>query len=780
MTQINTDEVFNKLKKQHGEEFARVIRGDRDHNGNLCEVPNIVHILEFAGRNPDDAKMLRPIIDEIYNQHEESIYNTNKDPLTLLDKAGYKAWYVENEKQQNSIAGYFRSQQAVDKGMTGGHPRTNVGQHKKHGELLCTIYSNFDYGANRFDSHYIIHAVRKEVVGDDKLPESKWHIKPSNNPERQDPYGTSVISIQIPKVGGSISIKNRYNHTVDNPDSTFDNNPDNIVLGLTNSLQKHFDVKFNTAKKPMPSNFCIINDQFVRYNQEINNVYFGPNYYFSGSDITRLNKDFQVMLDCFILDKRTGTVYNPGNADDSCFPVLKDLFQGKKIEEKKSKSGQQLFADGTHIATVKDGELTYINLSNVTQMAPYFLNHNKKLESIDLSPKLTHLTAGFLGNNENLASIDLPNVTKIDFAVLMHNKNLASIDLPNVTKIDDMFLQHNENLASINLPKVTEIGDNFLECNTQLTSIDLPNATKIGEDFLEKNKQLSYINLSPDITEINKGFLRYNQNLTLIDLPNVTKIGDTFLEYNENLISINLPNVTEIGHDFLCSNKTLPSIDLPNVTKIGDCFLCNNNYITSIDLPNVTEIGSHFLQGNKIIRSVNIPKVTKIGHNFLVDNENLTSISLPKVKDIGMFFLQQNKKLTSVDLPNVTHISDNFLEQNEDLTFIGLPNVTGIGDFFLEHNKKLSTINLPKVENIGSFFLPHNKNLVSLDLPNIVHIGHYSLRNNKKLQSINAPKMDPNDPRFKRLEMICATNKLNFLVRPFYRIANKATKKFDY
>ena len=50
------------------------------------------------------------------------------------------------------------------------------------------------------------------------------------NPDRQDEYGVSVISIQFSR--GSInhlSIKNRYNHTVDNPDCTFNNNLDNII-----------------------------------------------------------------------------------------------------------------------------------------------------------------------------------------------------------------------------------------------------------------------------------------------------------------------------------------------------------------------------------------------------------------------------------------------------------------------------------------------------------------------------------------------------------------------
>ena len=64
-------------------------------------------------------------------------------------------------------------------------------------EELCTFRD-----PSRFQRYHIINAVRKDV---DK-------IKRGNPPQRDDEYGTSVISIQILKTGGFISIKNRYNH----------------------------------------------------------------------------------------------------------------------------------------------------------------------------------------------------------------------------------------------------------------------------------------------------------------------------------------------------------------------------------------------------------------------------------------------------------------------------------------------------------------------------------------------------------------------------------------
>ena len=37
------------------------------------------------------------------------------------------------------------------------------------------------------------------------------------------------------------------------------------------------------------------------FNYEVNNTYFGPDYYFSGSTITKLNTDYEVMMDYYIL-----------------------------------------------------------------------------------------------------------------------------------------------------------------------------------------------------------------------------------------------------------------------------------------------------------------------------------------------------------------------------------------------------------------------------------------------------------------------------------------------
>ena len=774
---VNTKDIEKQLKKIIGERNMHKIR-----DAKLFAVPNIVHVLEFAGRNEEEIDKIIPVLQEIYLNKEESKYRTHLNPLELLDRAGYKAWYVNNEQEQNAIGGYFRSQKAVDHGMTGGHPRTSVGG--TNGELICTIYTNLDYGKKRFEDYYMVNAVKKEALGDDKLPEDQWHIKPAEQPQREDEYGRSVISIQIAKPnGGFISIKNRYNHTVADPDNTFDSNPDNIIPGLSYALEKHFGVKFNTTNNSLPDNFRMVNDQVVRFYQEIDNVYFGPNYYFSGSNITKLNNDYEYMLDYFILDSRTGEVRTPCDSVKDCaIDILNNEFKGKKINIQ-TNGNQRIFSvDGVKIATTENGQLVELNLPNTTQINNGFLWVNDTLKSINLpevkeigdsfllnnseltsinAPKLEKLGNATLSYNKNLTELNLPEVKKIGVNFLSYNKSISSINLPKVESIGHMFLSDNGNLTELNLPKVKSIGDNFLWSNNKLSSINLPKVESIGRSFLSNNEGLKKLNL-PEIKKIDNGFLFCNKSISSINLPKVESIGASFLFHNINLTELNLPEIKKIGNGFLCVNEKLTSINLPQVEliednfltfnkslkelnlpevkKIGNDFLSCNNSLISINLPHVESIGNNFLKGNGNLIELNLPEVKNIGDSFLFFNKSLKELNLPKVKNIGEFVLGANVNLTSINLPQVESIGKAFCLYG-GLTELNLPKVKKIGDSFLKFGKNLSSINLPQVESIGHDFLRDNENLTELNLPEVKEIGDRCLFYNQVLTSINLPKV---------------------------------------
>ena len=336
MSEIDTDKVFKTLKDKHGEKFAQVIRGDRDHGENLCAIPNIVHILEFAGRDENEAETLRKVLLELYKSKGESQYVTNKNPLQLLDEAGYDAFVVENEKQKNSIKKYYR-----------------------HGEEICTFND-----PSRHKNYYMIHAIKR---GADKIKPAK-----KGEEKREDEYGTSVISIQIAKPnGGFISIKNRYNHTVNNPDATFDNNPDNIIPGLSYSLKKYFNVDFNVTHAPLPNNFRMVNDQLVRFNHEINNIYFGDYYYFSGSEITKIDKNSQLLFypDCLLsISKGNNSIISLAQQRTEMAESLTEIIRDKKVAISGKDKNKKISVDGETFIELEDGKITFVHAPNAKEI----------------------------------------------------------------------------------------------------------------------------------------------------------------------------------------------------------------------------------------------------------------------------------------------------------------------------------------------------------------------------------------------------------------------------
>ena len=449
MPEINTDDMYKKIKKQNGEAVAKILRSEI-----LLDIPNIAHVLEFAGNDSEQIKQLVPVIREIYKTQKTPEYQTNKNPLELLNDAGYDAFVVKTEKQKNSIAKYYR---------------TN--------EKLCTFND-----PHRHENYYIIHAIKR---GADK-------IKPSNHPEREDEYGTSVISIQIAKTGGFISIKNRYNHTVNNPDATFNNNPDNIIRGLSYSLKKYFDVEFNTTENSLPDNFRMVNDQLVYFNYEVNNMYFGPDYYFSGSTITKLNKDYEIMLDYFILDTRTGKIRNQiENISDDTINVINEELKNKKIVVKtnpNNKHERMIYADSVHVLSVENGEVTELNLPNIKKIGSGFLHSNKKLRKFN-APNLESIGNQFLDTAE-LTELNLPNVKTIGFNFLYCNRTLKKFNAPNLETVNDDFLYFNKELTDLELPSLKTVFSNFLFNNEKLEKFYAPNLQKAMTGFLSNNKKL--------------------------------------------------------------------------------------------------------------------------------------------------------------------------------------------------------------------------------------------------------------------------------------------------
>ena len=557
-----------------------------------------------------------------------------KSPFELLDEAGYILYECKTEEDIQSFKKYY-----------------------KKDEELCT------FNGGRLDNCYVYFAVKKNV--NEIIRES------FKNPERQDLYGTSVISIQFTKDSSHIlSIKNRYNHTVENPDATFGNNLDNIILGLTNSFEIYCGMKQQFKSEDFEiKGYVMANDgKYYKYNMEIYNVYYCPNnIIIDNFEVKKYPKEKYIVLDYFILDLKSGDVksYDYG-IDDSFKETMKDC--GKPVVYNEGDYKKIIF----YIEKKSPIIIVLDKLNNIVEF------ENKNIKRIH---------ARFLRYNKKLLKINIPNVNLIEHDFLYKNQGLTQIDLPKVKRISSCFLENNNILNKISLPNVEYIGGKFLRLNKELTEIDLPKAKKIDYSFLSTNKKIKKVSI-PNVEYIYGNFLCCAVELKKLDMPKVKEIGDDFLYKNKNLKRISLPNVEIIGSGFLLSNSELIEIDLPKAIKIHNFFLCANEKLQRISMPNVEIICS----------------------DFLLQNRELIEIELSSVKEIGESFLYHNEKLEKIDLPNVEIIQSRFLSNNEVLNEINIPKVSSIYYDFLKKNTKLRKITILNMEIIEDI-IKNNPNL---------------------------------------------------------------------
>ena len=584
----------------------------------------------------------------------DKIVKITKTPKELLSEAEYDLYECHTEDEIQAFKKYYSP-----------------------GEELCT------FGGGRLENCYVFFAVKKNI---EEIKRANFH-----NPDRQDLYGTSVLSIQFTRDDAHhLSIKNRYNHTVVNPDATFSNNLDNIIPGLTDSFEKCYGMaqKCNSTNFEIPNYVCV-GKKYYKYNYEIDNVYYCPNnIIIDNYEVKRLDKRRYILLDYYILDLQNKEIksYQPIDSFPSTIEKITKIEVEKDQEEKRI-----------------------------------------KIETVD-----GNVFVG-LDKNNNIIYYQNDTVKKISDNFMRYNVTLSNLKLPQAQIIENSFLYHNKALEVIELPECRETGKDFLRSNTSIKNVYLPKAKHLGFGFLPRNETLEVIEL-PECIIIGNCFLGFNTNIKNVYLPKAKIIGEAFLLRNEALEVIELPECREIGGHFLEGNTNIKNVYLPQAQIIGECFLYNNKALESIELPECRKIGDYFLDKNPNIENVYLPQVQTIEDDFLTYNQALETIELPKCRKIGRNFLEFNPNIKRIYLPQTQIIGGCFLQCNEALETIKLPECRVIEDSFLENNKNIKSIYLPEV-----LIIPSNLETI----PQIQSAEKKDTNKNKcktlKLSYINSP-----------------------------------------
>lgn len=326
-------------------------------------------------------------------------------------------------------------------------------------EELCT------FNGGRLDSCRVWFAVKENAV---KINRASF-----KNPRRQDEYGTSVISIQFTRANNILSIKNRYNHTVANPDNTFNSDLDNIIEGLTSAFYADYGVKSaNKSENFELKNYVEVDGKFYKYNYEYDNIYYCPDNTIIDNFKVKKLPNHQMLVDRCIFDfkGKTVSVYAPGFSQDAFVETVKNLkemsFKDNVITLTKSNG------DTVEIVIDEDRRIISLTDNELVSCKDNYVHDWKYVKEITL-PKLTQCDDVCFLCNDALTTLNLPKLERCGDNCFRFNKVLTTLSLLELERCGNLCFKDNEELTTLNLPKLKKLGGGCLIGSHKLISLNL-------------------------------------------------------------------------------------------------------------------------------------------------------------------------------------------------------------------------------------------------------------------------------------------------------------------
>ena len=457
-----------------------------------------------------------------YTKENDLIVKTSKTPYELMSNAGYILYECKNQEEILSFKKYYSKD-----------------------EELCT------FKEERLKTNYVFFAVKKDV---DRIKRDEFKI-----PQRQDRYGTSVISIQFTKGDNNIvSIKNRYNHKVQNPDATYSNNLDNIIQGLTYSFNKYY--KFNIDyKDSFELNGWVkaIDNKFYKYNYEINNIYYCVDNIIIDSKRNVISdfkdKEKYLVIDYFILDIVKKKIY---------------LYDER----------------------LKDSFIDNINIKKINILK------DKNIKIIDIIPLEGENITIKINSKSQILSYINNNIKKVKDNFLCDNTTINEIIMNSLEQTGDYFLEKNKCLKYIEFNKLKNAGNNFISNNRIIEIAIMNNLEKVGHSFMHENRSIKKFIANNLKIVGNYFFSNASFNLINLILNNLEVVGDGFLDKNISVKNFQAPKLKVVGNSFFRYNKNIKELILDNLQVVEDMFLYSDDMLEYFSASKLKKVGKYFLK----------------------------------------------------------------------------------------------------------------------------------------------------------------------------------------
>lgn len=722
---VMTKLVYDIIKKQNGEAFAKAIR---NYDSGIFDVPDLARIVRYAGRN---ALPLLPFLESLKEIQIEEVPG-HLSPFKLLELAGYDAYYADTLEKQNAIQKYFESY-----------------------EKLCTFNDN-----ERYNNYYIINAVKKNVQ---KIKRKDFYGIES----RQDAYGTSVISIQILKKGGFISIKNRYNHTVPGCDNTFNSNPDNIIEGLSFAIKKYFNVDFSSRKVLLREGYTYQNNQIFKYGLECNNIYYGEDFYLKDGVVYPLNKDCQMMAIPFIFDLKKREVLSPSGVRHCFDGEIKDGI----LQVIKQGDERVLTLNGRPVVVTKNGQIKKLCLLKTKELGVCsFSGYFKMLETIE-APLLKTLEAGSFNGLKNLKKASFPVLENLSkdtftgtsgtiFAPKLAEKGIIffaslGIDVLNKQVISQGIYSSKFitflNQRMFNNQVTVQINDDGTQSllvedeellkfrDGKLISFTLPEMNGLKTDLIYNLPDLEEVNLSKVTGCISGGNFNNCPKLKKVFLPNVTEIGSNVFCNCESLEEINCPKVLYLEWHCVRNNPHLKRVFMPELRETKDECFCHNGYET-LSLPNLEKVKSNCFCYAPKLKKLDLPFLSYTKERCFCDLNEIEELTLPSLISYwGECSFLNNKNLKKVRLNEIEVIRARSFINCPNLEIVVLDKASVILENSLCELPALETVIAPEIDSIDENVLSHCEKLKSVYMPHLRLIKRDNFYNTPLLSVLYAP-----------------------------------------
>lgn len=564
---------YDIIKKHYGEKFAQYCRA---HFPTILEQGEGVlanHIMSLFAPNKSlyddlidndleyDAKSY--IQGAYFRQKANTDPQPEPHPSILMRKAGYTLY------ECSTVADVERFKQFW-----------------KPTEALCT-FKNIE---GRLERCHVFFAVKDNAT----------ILRRENfiNPRRQDEYGTSVISLQFNKGEyNDVSIKNRYNHSVDDPDATFSNDLENIYPGLTDSFAQHYGYNFHPVNTGLQlPGYTIANDgRRYKYNLESDAVYFcGDNTIIKDGEVTQLDKFTKILVGNYIFDTQNKTItkfatetregierrFSKNARFASLSSQEKELFIQEQVKASQEDAFTQSFGKIVKMEVVKgktqgsrviqvaneNGEQSFVEIDKNNDMVAFVNNYVQEVGD------------DFLAQFRNISYVQMDNMQHCGYNFLYATQALKNVNFPNWKTCKGSCLYKNPQILSFYAPNLGLVGDNFCYSDNALKVLHASSLIECGNEFFASNQTIEEIDVF-NMRSCGNGFLRSNRSLGILTANHMTNCGDRFLMHNQRLKVLRARSMIKCGEYFCALNQNMEKFEIDSLQEYGEYFLNSNPHM---------------------------------------------------------------------------------------------------------------------------------------------------------------------------------------------------------